>query len=364
MTTLSYQHVLDAIDRIDPVAYGTGRNFTHGPVTRLSPYVSRGVISTRLVYDHLRAKAFSRLQLEPLVRELAWRDYWQLVWEAKGEEIEQDLRFPQAAVLHQDKMPAAVLEARTGIDGVDKGIKDLLTTGYVHNHQRMYIASLVCNIARCRWQVAARWMYYHLLDGDWASNSLSWQWVAGTNSSKRYFANQENINTYCGTAQRGTFLDITYEGLPDLKVPEVLELTDVPDLSVRLPETLPLELDPHLPVLIYNSYNLDPMWRSGQPANRILLLEPEHFKRYPVGEKVIQHVISLASNIDGIKIHTGDFNALRSLSSGQPFFFKQHPFSSHYSGTADEREWLTDVKGYFPSFFSFWKKAEKQLFAD
>jgi deoxyribodipyrimidine photo-lyase len=287
-----------------------------------------------------------------------------LVWESKGEAINQDLRYPQTGVLQHDTLPVAVQEGRTGIEGIDRGIKELLSTGYVHNHQRMYIASVVCNIARCRWQTAARWMYYHLLDGDWASNMLSWQWVAGTNSSKLYFANQENINTYCGTDQRATFLDVAYEELPELKVPAVLEQTGVPDLSVRLPESSTIELDPQLPVLIYNSYNLDPHWRSVQPANRVLLLEPEHFNRHPVSDKVIRHILALASRIDGIKIHTGDFNSLHSKSSGQPFFFRQHPFTSHYSGTMDEREWLTDIKGYFPSFFSFWKKAEKQLFAD
>ena len=57
----------------------------------------------------------------------------------------------------------------------------------------MYVASIACNIAQSHWIVPAKWMYYYLLDADWASNSLSWQWVAGTNL-KKYFANQQNIN--------------------------------------------------------------------------------------------------------------------------------------------------------------------------
>jgi deoxyribodipyrimidine photo-lyase len=63
----------------------------------------------------------------------------------------------------------------------------------------MYIASLACNVAQSQWRIPAKWMYYHLLDADWASNALSWQWVAGTNSNKKYFANQNNINKYCFT---------------------------------------------------------------------------------------------------------------------------------------------------------------------
>mgnify|MGYP006195700273 CR=1 FL=1 len=60
----------------------------------------------------------------------------------------------------------------------------------------MYLAAMVCNNAKSHWLTPARWMYYHLLDGDLASNALSWQWVAGTFSHKKYIANQQNINKY------------------------------------------------------------------------------------------------------------------------------------------------------------------------
>ena len=55
----------------------------------------------------------------------------------------------------------------------------------------MYIASIVCNIAKSHWKLPTKWFYYYLLDGDLASNNLSWQWVCGANSSKKYYANQE-----------------------------------------------------------------------------------------------------------------------------------------------------------------------------
>ena len=71
----------------------------------------------------------------------------------------------------------------------------------------MYIASIVCNIAKSHWKLPSKWFYYYLLDGDLASNNLSWQWVCGANSSKKYYANQENINKFCFTKQKNTFLD-------------------------------------------------------------------------------------------------------------------------------------------------------------
>jgi len=356
------EDLLESIDRIDPVKYAATRNYLGGAVTRLSPFISRGIVSTRTIFERLRSRGFSRQQLEPLVRELAWRDYWQLVWMEKGALIDSDLRVEQSEVLYGKGIPDAVVKAATGIAGIDDGIRQLLQAGYVHNHQRMYIASLVCNIGRCHWKDGARWMYYHLLDGDWASNVLSWQWVAGTNSTKRYYANQENINRYCNTEQQDTFLDVPYEQLPLLAPPELLRAVSVPELSTCLPATGLPELTPGLPVLVYNSYNLDPLWRSNQPANRILLLEPEHFRRYPVDGKVIDHLLVQSKRIKGIRVFTGSYDQLTSAAPDSLFIYKEHPFNRHYSGTEDPRDWMTDVKGYFPSFFAFWKKAEKELF--
>jgi deoxyribodipyrimidine photo-lyase len=120
----------------------------------------------------------------------------------------------------------------------------------------MYTAALFCNIGRAHWRQPARWMYYHLLDGDWASNACSWQWVAGANSSKTYLANQENINRYTGSKQMGTYLDCSYEALADLNPPEVLSSVSAFEGKTSLPSTSPLVLLPHLPVFVYNYYHL------------------------------------------------------------------------------------------------------------
>ncbi|MEO5685193.1 MAG: FAD-binding domain-containing protein [Chitinophagaceae bacterium] len=65
--------------------------------------------------------------------------------------------------------------AKTGITAIDEQITLLYETGYMHNPVRMYLAGITCNIGKAHWLQPARWMYYHLLDGDLASNSLSWQ---------------------------------------------------------------------------------------------------------------------------------------------------------------------------------------------
>ena len=142
----------------------------------------------------------------------------------------------------------------------------------------MYIASLCCNVAKSHWKLPAQWMYYYLLDGDWGSNALSWQWICGSNSHKLYYANQNNINKYCHTTQKNTFLDIEYHQFNDLNIPkELTELKDI-KLTTHLPKmTEEIIIDINKPTLIYNFYNLDPKWKVNVDANRILLIEPVCF---------------------------------------------------------------------------------------
>ncbi len=345
---------------IDPVAYARTRNYVDGAVTRLSPYISRGVISTRKVYAYIKSLGLPWNQTEKLVQELAWRDYWQQVWLAKGDLIKTDLRNTQYPVAYHG-IPQAVLEAKTGINAVDQAIQELYRTGYMHNHMRMYVASICCNIAQAHWFVPAKWLYFHLLDGDLASNHLSWQWVAGTNSNKKYFANQENINTYFNSKQRNTFLDVGYDQFDGLEIPEMLQETGTFDAKTILPVIQNSKLDSTAITLIYNYYNLDPDWHKGEAVQRVLLLEPSFFEEYPVSAKNIEFVLKLAKNIEGIKLFVGEFSELQHQLSTNHIYFKEHPANRHYQGREESRDWMCDVFGYFPSFFAFWKKCKNEL---
>jgi deoxyribodipyrimidine photo-lyase len=360
MFPTSYNEILALVDEIDPVKYAYNRNYIDGNVTRLSPYISRGVISTIFVYERLQQRGFKLWQIEKFVQELAWRDYWQLIWCNEGNRIDKDLKAQQLNVRSKE-MPEAMLRANTGISAIDEGIKTLMSTGYIHNHVRMYLAAVVCNVAQCNWERAAQWMYYHLLDADWASNALSWQWVAGTNSNKKYYANQENINKYCYTNDSNTFLDKSYEELMMLTVPEQLSKTAIPELITVLPPKQNVNIHPDKPLLIYNFYNLDPLWRKEFDANRVLLLEPSVFEKYPLAQHTIDFVLKLSENIPGIQVCTGEFSELSNGFYYDKIYFKEHPLNSHYHGNCDERDWLTPVKGNFPSFFSYWRKAKPYL---
>lgn len=359
MFSTDYQEILSLIEQIDAVRYGKTRNFIDGAVTKLSPYISRGVISTKQVLQSVLDKGYDPIKIEKFIQELAWRDYWQQVWIAKGDEINQDLRREQPYVVNH-QIPEALVNHSTGIKAIDKAIEKFYQTGYIHNHIRMYISSIACNIGGSHWKVPAKWMYYYLLDGDWASNALSWQWVAGANAGKQYFANQENINRYCYTNQINTFLDLPYGELNNMQIPEILLPTKALELNTPLPSGQDLFLENDKPTLIYNWYNLDPAWHKDEDVNRVLLLEPSIFQSYPISKKSMDFMLELAKNIDGIQLFVGEFDELKAKHGLDKIIYKEHPLNT-YDGQEEPRDWMFSVTGYYRSFFAYWKKCQKEL---
>ena len=90
-----YNEIIERMEAVDPQVYARTRNYVDGAVSYLSPYISRGVLSTRQVYLSLRARGFDLNSAEKFISELAWRDYWQQVWIARGDEIDRDLLHAQ-----------------------------------------------------------------------------------------------------------------------------------------------------------------------------------------------------------------------------------------------------------------------------
>jgi deoxyribodipyrimidine photo-lyase len=352
-----YSAILRKLDAINPVKYAQSRNYINGQVNYLSPYISRGVISTKQVLDSLFEKGYSSNQMESLLQQLCWRDYFQRV--SQNKDINKEIKHIQENVAHH-AIPLSIIEGRTGIQAIDQSIETLFESGYMHNHCRLYLAALTCNVAKSHWYLPAKWMYYHLLDGDWASNACSWQWVAGTNSSKKYYANQENINKYTASQQRNTFLDTNYEVLPEMEIPASLKAIQAFDFELELPEIVNINIIPDQPTFIYNYYNIDPLWHKDEPGNRILLIEPEFFQNYPVSKKCIDFMIALSKNIKDLQIYVGSFQSLVLNLEINSIHFKEHPLNIGYVGVQEERDWIAnEVVGYYPSFFAYWKKVKK-----
>jgi deoxyribodipyrimidine photo-lyase len=190
-----------ALSQVNPKLYGHTRNALDGAVTRLSPYIRHGVLNLNEVRDYALKQAHTLKEAESLIRELGFRDYFQHVYEAIGEGIWQDQEdsktgYPPSA--YSSTLPPDIHDASTGMACIDTFSKQLRESGCLHNHARLWLAAYIIHWRRVQWQTGASWFLTHLLDGDPASNNLSWQWVAGTFSSKPYFFNRENLEKYTG----------------------------------------------------------------------------------------------------------------------------------------------------------------------
>ncbi len=349
--------IYQRVDQVDPEKYAHDRNYKDGHVSRLSPYISRGVLSTKQVVQLLMKRGFNCQDMEKFIQELAWRDYWQICWQTQSVLTP---RLPENDHSLYNQLPKNVATANTGIKAIDLGIKSLLSTGYMHNHMRLYVAMLVCNVCKTHWLTGASWMHYHLLDADGASNMLSWQWVAGVNSKKRYMANQENINRYFNSDQVGSFLDVSYEELPKMPIPEALNARSETILPSILPDSDELCLA-YDKTALYTIYNLDPEWRKNETLNKILIIEPTHLAEFPLSEKVIEFITLLGQNIPDLQVYVGAFKALKEEFPDMKFVFKEHPANAHFEGQEDSRDWLFNYHTYQPSFFKFWNKVKKEM---
>ena len=202
------------LSEIDIAAYSKTRNHLSGQVTRLSPYITHGFISIPELFDRLPELKLA----DKLAFEFGWREFFHHVWSREGERILSDLRPALPGVRYTNELPEDIREGRTGLAVIDRAVHELYSTGYLHNHARMWLASYVVHLRKVSWRTGADWMFAHLVDGDLASNHLSWQWVAATFSSKPYLFNAENVARYAPADWHcaGSVLDTGYEQLDQI----------------------------------------------------------------------------------------------------------------------------------------------------
>ena len=190
------------LDRVRPAKYAKTRNMIDGDATKLSPYIRHRVLSLAEVRDAALQKVDKPYQAKKLLQELAWHDYFQRVYQAVGEKgIWQDMepwKTGYGPADYAETLPRDVAEGTTGVDFVNSFVRELNSTGYLHNHARLWLACYVVHVRRVRWQAGARWFLQHLVDGDPASNNLSWQWAASTFGGKPYFMNRGNVVKFSG----------------------------------------------------------------------------------------------------------------------------------------------------------------------
>ncbi|XOV82873.1 MAG: FAD-binding domain-containing protein [bacterium] len=176
----------------------------HHYVSGLSPYLRHRLLLDQEVLEAVLAH-HTLEQAAKFIEEVFWRSYFKGwlehhpgVWTRYTSDCEQLRR----TMKHDTRLRTAYSDAifaRTGIAPFDAWVSELRTTGYLHNHARMWFASIWIFTLGLPWQLGAQWFHYHLLDGDAASNTLSWRWVAGLHTKgKTYLARADNIRRYAG----------------------------------------------------------------------------------------------------------------------------------------------------------------------
>jgi deoxyribodipyrimidine photo-lyase len=168
---------------VRPAAYARTRNALDGAVTGLSPYITHGFVTLPEVLAGVAAATAGRAAQVRLRAGLA-----RLLSAMCGSTAAMascsrctKARCPMRPTPRE--LPADIRTARTGVPVIDEAVRTLYATGTLHNHARMWLASYVVHLRKVHWRAGADWLYGHLLDGDLASNHLSWQWVAGTGST-------------------------------------------------------------------------------------------------------------------------------------------------------------------------------------
>jgi len=182
----------------------------HENVSQLSPAVRlRLITEDEIVAETLERYAFSTV--EKWLQEVCWRRYWK-GWLEQRPGVWTDYRLKlQATEVSARAME--VMAGRSGVAVMDGFARELIETGYLHNHARMWWASFWIHVEGLPWELGADFFYRHLLDADAASNTLSWRWVAGLQTpGKTYLVRRSNVEKYLEVMEDETGLERLEDG--------------------------------------------------------------------------------------------------------------------------------------------------------
>ena len=183
--------------------YSKLRNFDFGPEKRsniscLSPYITHGIINEQEVIQKALSK-FSFSKNEKFIQEVLWRTYWK-GWLELRPNVWADYLIELNQIKNEfkdNKDYIAAIEGKTKVNCFNEWVKELKENNYLHNHTRMWFASIWIFTLELPWQLGAEFFMQHLFDGDAASNTLGWRWVAGVQTQgKHYLASEWNIKKF------------------------------------------------------------------------------------------------------------------------------------------------------------------------
>lgn len=189
---LTHADLLRKIEKLDPKKYGKTRNYVTWTVSQLSPYISHWVITPYEIISYSLQK-YSVQEAEMRYKEILWREYFLQTHRRKRNEIFNNMEEDKTKCTKISLLPESLILWTTWSSRINKIIQKLYTTWYLHNHERMRLASYCTHRWRLDRKKCADRTYYHFIDGELSSNHLSRQRVQSTFSNKPYFMNEENL---------------------------------------------------------------------------------------------------------------------------------------------------------------------------
>ena len=329
---------LRKLETIQPAKYAKTRNAIDGAVTGLSPYIRHRVLTLAEVRDSAIERVNEPWQAQKLIQELAWHDFFQRVYAVVGEKGVWTSLEPWNTGLgpsdYANDLPPEIEAGETGVDWVDYFAKQLADEGWLHNHARMWLACYVVHVRRVSWQAGARWFLRHLVDGDPASNNLSWQWVASTFAARPYFMNRENVANNSGgrfpRRAKNDPLDKPYPQLQRELFPQGTDATQDAgdgleiDLRKATAKPTPPATAPDDAVVWVHHDMLNPghpALTDGRPA--LYVFDPTRV----TGMKPIAFVAECLSELPAVSVRVSDdvADAVRDFAGGRPIVTGETP---------------------------------------
>ena len=299
------QEALKRLNTLDLEAYNRNSNFSNGSVSKLSPYFRHGCLTLKEASDNVCIRFGA--QAEKFVTELARRDYWRRVWYDLGNGIFSDIEDPKVA-LGDKLMPDFIRQGITGLPCMDGFIRDLTHEGYVHNHARKWFAAYVVHWLKVDWREAADWYENNLLDGDKASNHLSWQWVASLFSSKPYFFNKESLarhtgEKYCATCTVNCPFDASHEMLSGRLFANTAP-AKAKERRVIMPDRAPLSTHRAIAVFVHDEMLSSAHPLMHKPMPKIFVIDEFLYGKWPL--KRLQFLADCLSELQEVEVWIGD----------------------------------------------------------
>ena len=299
--------------------YTAKRNFDFGPQNRkniscLSPYITHRLISEYEVAKKTLSK-YPYQKVEKFIQEIFWRVYWK-GWLELRPKVWTDFVEDTKNIENTNKYEKAI-NGETNIDCFNDWVKELKENNYLHNHTRMWFASIWIFTLKLPWQKGAEFFLRELYDGDAASNTLSWRWVAGIQTKgKNYIAQNWNINKFTNNKYK------------DLKLNEnpqpIIDQRDykISPLSISNNETASDKLVFFENELDFQFFNID----NHKKVYCILLANDE--RQVKLGSKVLDYKKNLIKNQiqnSGLKIEFIEGNKFIELSNKDKDFDIVYP---------------------------------------